>query len=168
MALDFMVKSLAVKNEDAKEEHKATTIAFKWDTETVKLVKPLTFMNLSGESVCSLARFYKVPLENILVIHDDMDQPFGQIRIKTKSGDGGHNGIKSLIETFGTNDILRVKIGIGRSPIAAMDPADWVLQKFSSEEQTNLTEVLDKAVDAVESIVFDGPTVAMNIFNVKK
>lgn len=167
MAVDFLVKAAGVRNDDARDEHQAKTVTFKWDTEQVKLVKPETFMNLSGESVGSLSKFYKVPIDHVLIVQDDLDQPFGQIRLKSSSGAGGHNGIDSIIEHLGTNEFLRVKIGIGRSPIAGMDPAAWVLQNFSKEEQAKLPEILDTAVDAIEAVVFDGPVKAMNEFNKK-
>lgn len=168
MALDYLVQSVGARNSDGKPEMQATTIDFKWDTEAVKLVKPQTYMNLSGESVGELSRYFKVPIDKIIVVHDDVDQPFGQIRIKEKSGDGGHNGIKSLIEHLGTNEFVRVKIGIGRPANTQMETADYVLQKFSSEEQEKLPDIISKAVDAVEGIIFDGVVKAMNTFNVRE
>jgi peptidyl-tRNA hydrolase, PTH1 family len=168
MALDFFVKAIGARVDGVKREHEADTITFNWDSEQIKLVKPQTFMNLSGESVGAIARFYKIEPTNILVLHDDMDQPFGQMRIKTKSGDGGHNGIKSLIAMLGTNDFPRIKIGIGRPAIAGMDPADYVLQNFSAQERGALAEILNQVNDAVETLVFEGLTKAMNTFNRKK
>ena len=111
---------------------------------------------------------YKIETNHLIVVHDDMDQPFGQIRLKQKSGDGGHNGLKSLIEALGTTEFLRLKIGVGRPPHREMDPADYVLQNFSKIEQTAISAILDRAVDALEMVVFDGPTKAMNTFNVKE
>jgi len=84
MAVDFMVKSLGVRNDDARSEHQARTINFKWENETVKLAKPETFMNLSGEAVGAITHFYKIPIEKIIIVHDELDLPFGQIRLKTK------------------------------------------------------------------------------------
>ncbi|MCC6278894.1 MAG: aminoacyl-tRNA hydrolase [Oligoflexia bacterium] len=168
MALDYLCQGAGVPSENGKVEHKAMTIDFKWDSEPVKLVKPQTYMNLSGESVSALLQYYKIPIEKLLVIHDDLDQPFGQIRIKSQSGDGGHNGLKSLIETLGTNNFLRVKIGIGRPQDPRFEIADYVLQKFSKTESEVLPDVLNEAVDAIECVIFDGPINAMNRFNVRK
>ncbi len=167
MTLDFFVKSVGVRNDDGKQEHKAQTIDFKWEDKQVKLVKPLTFMNKSGESVGEIMRYYKVPLENIIIVYDDLDTPYGQVRLKQKGGDGGHNGIKSLIEQLGTNEFLRVRIGIGRPPHPEMDPGDYVLQNFSKQEQPLLPDLLNTAVDAIEMAVFEGPLKAMNTFNTK-
>jgi PTH1 family peptidyl-tRNA hydrolase len=167
MAVDYFVKSVGVRNEDGKTEYNAKTVSFKWESETIKLAKPETFMNLSGDSVQPLSHFYKIPPDHIIVIQDELDLPFGRIQIKVKGGAGGHNGINSLLEKLGTDEFLRVRLGVGRSPIAGMDPADWVLQNFSKDEQAKLPEFLNTAVDAVESIVFDGPMNAMNKFNKK-
>lgn len=167
MAMDYLVKVTGARNDDAKLEFKAQTISFRWDTTQVLLAKPQTMMNLSGESVGEIMRYYKIPIEQLIVVHDDMDQPFDSIRIKAKSGDGGHNGVKSLIEHLGTTEFLRVKIGVGRPPHAEMDPADYVLQNFSKQEQAGLPEILNRATDALECIVFDGVTAAMNRFNTK-
>jgi peptidyl-tRNA hydrolase, PTH1 family len=167
MALDFLCKSVGVKTEDARHEHNAVTTTFNWEAEQIKLAKSETFMNLSGDSISPLLNFYKIPLDHLIVVHDELDLPFGRLQIKLKGGDGGHNGVGSLIEKLGSDEFIRVRVGIGRSPIAGMDPADWVLQKFSKDEQERLPEVLNVAVDAIESIVFDGVTKAMNTFNKK-
>jgi PTH1 family peptidyl-tRNA hydrolase len=169
LALDYLTKAVGVRDVEGKSECKGRTIDFKWDAEPVKLVKPETFMNLSGECVGELMRYYKIDLEHVVVVYDDMDIPLGQIRVKQKSGGGSsHNGIKSLVEHLGTNDFLRVKIGIGRPPHKEMDPANFVLQNFSKTEQESLNATLERAVDALEMIVFDDVTKAMNVFNVKE
>jgi peptidyl-tRNA hydrolase, PTH1 family len=167
MALDFLVKSVGVRNDDARAEFDGQTVDFKWDTEPIKLVKPQTFMNHSGDCVGELARFYKIPVDRILVVHDELDLPFGQLRLKAGGGDGGHNGLKSLTEKLGTNEYLRLRIGIGRPPQPGPDAAAYVLQKFSPEEQQAWPEILNRAVDAMEAVVFDGALKAMNIFNTR-
>jgi PTH1 family peptidyl-tRNA hydrolase len=167
MALDYLVKSIGVRNEDGKQDFKANTIDFKWDDQPVKLVKPLTYMNKSGESVGEIMRYYKIPVEKVIIVYDDLDTPFGQIRLKTKGGDGGHNGIKSLIEHLSGNEFLRVRIGIGRPPHPDMDPADYVLQNFSKQEQPALPDILNTALDAIEMVVFEGAVKAMNTFNTR-
>ena len=168
MALDFFVKSMGAESAKPKSEAKAITTSFSVDGVPLLLVKPQTFMNLSGESVGELMRYYKIPLEKILVVHDDLDQAFGSLRIKTSSGDGGHNGIKSLIEHLGTNEFPRVKIGIGRPLNPEMEVANYVLQNFSKTEQTSLPDLLNLSVDAIESVIFEGQITAMNKFNGKK
>ena len=116
--------------------------------EKVILLKPTTFMNLSGESVASLVNFYKIPRENILVFSDDIDMDFGKIRLRDKGSSGGQNGLKSIALDLGTEEFSRLKIGIGRND--RYDVADWVLSKFSSEEKKNLQERI--FIEACESV----------------
>lgn len=128
------------------------------------LAKPQTYMNLSGHSVQGLAHFYKLPLENLLVTHDDLDLPFGTIRLRPGGGPGGQKGVASAIERLGTKDFARLRLGIGRPP-GRMDPADYVLQDFSRDEMKILSEVLDRAADAALTFVIEGLDKAMNKFN---
>jgi PTH1 family peptidyl-tRNA hydrolase len=134
------------------------------DEHKTILAKPQTYMNLSGDSVGGLARFYKVPLEQVLVAHDDLDLPFGTIRVRPGGGPGGQKGVASAIQRLGSKDFPRLRIGIGRPP-GRMDPAKFVLQDFPSSEQFTLSEVLDRAAEAVLSFVQDGVQAAMNKFN---
>jgi len=164
MAVDYLAKSVGVRNDDVKVEHNASTISFKWENEPVKLVKPQTFMNLSGESVSALLHYYKVEVGKLIIIVDDVDLPFGKIRMRSGSGDGGHNGLKSLIQHLG-NEFLRIRIGVCRPLNPEMDTADWVLKNFSKEEQAALPEILNTVTDAIEMTVFEGATKAMNEFN---
>jgi peptidyl-tRNA hydrolase, PTH1 family len=168
MTLDFLAKSVGVRNDDARSEFKAQTVDFRWDGTPVKLVKPQTFMNLSGESVGEMVRYLKAPLEHLVVVHDELDLPFGQVKLKSGGGSGGNNGLKSLIEHLESENFLRVRIGVGRPPAPQMDPADFLLQSFSKDEQTALPSILETAVDAIEMVVFEGVTKAMNVFNVKR
>lgn len=128
------------------------------------LAKPQTYMNLSGQSIQGLARFYKLPLENMIVAHDDLDLPFGTVRIRPGGGPGGQKGVKSAIERLGTKDFRRLRIGIGRPP-GRMDPAAYVLQDFAQGNLTLLSEILDHAADAVLTFVSDGLDAAMNKYN---
>jgi PTH1 family peptidyl-tRNA hydrolase len=121
-------------------------------------------MNLSGHSVQGLANFYKLPLDNLLVAHDDLDLPFGTIRMRPGGGPGGQKGVASAIEQLGTKDFVRLRIGIGRPP-GRMDPADYVLQDFSRDEMKALSEILDHAADAALVFVMEGLDTAMNKFN---
>lgn len=165
MAVDYFVKAAGAEKAPVKVESNALLVKFKWDDEDIIVIKPQTYMNLSGESVGEIFRYYKLNLNDVLVLCDDLDQSFGSIKIKTKSGDGGHNGLKSIIEHLGTNEFARIKIGIGRPLNAQMDVADYVLQNFSKDEQSKLPDILNHTVDAIESFIFDGVITAMNKFN---
>jgi len=128
------------------------------------LAKPQTFMNLSGQAVAGLVRFYKIKLDHLLVIHDDMDLPFGSLRLRPSGSSGGQKGLESIINQLGTDAFPRMRLGIGRPP-GDMDPADYVLQPFSGSEQKALPLFLRYAVEAVETFLQDGLEVAMNRFN---
>ena len=128
------------------------------------LAKPQTFMNLSGQAIGALVRFYKVPLEQILVAHDDLDLPIGTLRLRPSGGSAGQKGIASTIQHLGTQDFGRLRIGIGRPP-GQMDPAAYVLQSFSSGEQPLVDQVLDQAVSAVERFLKEGLEASMNQYN---
>jgi PTH1 family peptidyl-tRNA hydrolase len=130
----------------------------------VALVKPQTFMNLSGEAVGPIARFYKVPPERILVAFDDLDLPVAQLRLRKKGGAGGHKGMKSLIQHLGTQEFPRIRLGIGRPP-ERMPVEAYVLQKFRAEEWPEMTATYARAVQAVSAILTDGLDNAMNRFN---
>lgn len=128
------------------------------------LAKPQTYMNLSGQSIQGLARFYKLPLDHLLVAHDDLDLPLGTIRLRPSGGSGGQKGVASTIEGLGSRDFARLRIGIGR-PRGRMDPADHVLQDFGADELETLSEVLDRAADAALTFITDGIDLAMTRFN---
>lgn len=128
------------------------------------LAKPQTYMNLSGQAVGALARFYKVPNENIMVIHDDMDIPLGTLRIRKTGGPGGQKGVKSIIERLGTQEFMRLRFGIGRPP-GRMDPKSYVLERFLPQEQEEFEFTLIRAKDAVLAFVYDGIEKAMNRYN---
>ncbi len=127
------------------------------------LAMPQQFMNLSGQATASLAGFYKVALDRLVVIHDDMDLPFGRLRLRLGGGHGGHNGIRDIQRLLG-NDFVRVRFGVGRPP-PPMDPADYVLGAWSPQENGQLDTLLDTTADAVESVLRDGLPAAMNRFN---
>ena len=128
------------------------------------LAKPQTYMNLSGQSIQGLARFYKLPFENMIVAHDDLDLSFGTIRIRPGGGPGGQKGVASTIERLGSKDFPRLRIGIGRPP-GRMDPAAYVLQDFGRSDLVALSEILDRAADAVFTFITAGLNTAMNQFN---
>lgn len=132
----------------------------------VILAKPQTFVNLSGEAVGAVARFYKVEPSDVLVIYDDLDLPQGTIRLRPKGGSGGHNGIKSIIEHLATQDFARIRVGIGRPP-GQMEPKAYVLQDWSEAEREAMEEVYGRVVSAVEALIREGVAEAMNRFNAR-
>jgi len=132
--------------------------------QQVILAKPRTFMNLSGQAVARLVHFYQVEPEDLLVIFDDLDLPIGRIRLRPRGGSSGHKGMASIIEQLGRDDFPRLRVGIGRPP-GKMDPADYVLQDFSEEQEEVMAEVRERAVAAVECWLREGIEAAMNEFN---
>ncbi len=134
------------------------------DSRRVIVAKPQTFMNDSGRAVGALLRFYKIPIENLLVIYDELDLPFGTIRLRPEGGAGGHNGMRSIIQHLGGNQFARLRIGIGRPP-GRMDPAAFVLQDFNRDETAELDALLDRAGQAIDTFLAAGITAAMNQFN---
>jgi PTH1 family peptidyl-tRNA hydrolase len=130
----------------------------------VTLAKPRTYMNLSGGPVAALAAFYKIPPERIVVVHDELDIPFGSVRIKLGGGDNGHNGLRSVTQALGTNEYIRVRCGIGRPP-GRMDAATFVLRDFSAAERKELPLVIDRWADAVETVLSKGVAAAQNDFH---
>jgi PTH1 family peptidyl-tRNA hydrolase len=133
----------------------------------VLLCKPMEFMNVSGQPVARVAGFWKIPVEQLLVVHDDLDLPFGRLKLGTGGGHGGNNGVRSMMAELGSADFARVRFGIGRPP-AGRDAAGYVLADFSSGERAELPALRGEAADAVEEIIAAGITTAMNRFNVKK
>jgi peptidyl-tRNA hydrolase, PTH1 family len=162
MAIDRLCRKLDVFL--GKMQSNALTAAYKDDKLRIILAKPQTYMNLSGQSVVGLLHFYKIPVEQMLVIHDDMDIPFGALRIRPSGGSGGQRGLGSTIEKLGSQDFARLRMGIGRPP-GRMDAKDYVLQSFASAEQQTLDTVLDAATDAALTFVREGLDTAMNRFN---
>ncbi|OKI42264.1 aminoacyl-tRNA hydrolase [Micromonospora sp. CB01531] len=128
------------------------------------LVKPLTYMNLSGGPVVALAQFHKIPPGRVIAVHDELDIPYGQLRVKCGGGEGGHNGLRSMSKSLGTKDYVRVRFGIGRPP-GRQDPADYVLSDFSSLERKELEFLVDRAADVVESVVTRGVEPTQNLYH---
>ena len=133
--------------------------------QKVLLVKPMTYMNLSGQAVRPLADYYKIPPERILVIFDDVSLPVGRLRVRPDGSAGGHNGVKSLIAELGTQDFPRIKVGVGEKPHPDYDLADWVLSSFSSQEEKLLGPTIERALDAAGAVIAEGVPRAMNQFN---
>jgi len=133
----------------------------------VILAKPMAFMNRSGPQIQKIAGYFRILCEDMLVVHDDIDLAFGKIKIKEKGGDGGHRGIRSLIDAFGGGDFVRLRIGVGR-PEAGIGAADYVLGKFTLEERKNLDRIITTAKDAVVTTLCKGTKEGMNRFNDKR
>lgn len=149
------------------KKHKAICGKGYIEGEKVVLAQPVTYMNLSGESVRELVDYYKVPPENIIVIYDDISLEVGQLRIRKKGSAGGHNGIKSIISHLGTDEFPRIKVGVGDKP-KGWDLADYVLSRFRDEEQADIREALKDSSEACRMIISSGIEAAMNQYNRKK
>ena len=131
----------------------------------IMLVKPQTFMNLSGKAVTAICSFYKIPYDKVIVMFDDVSLDVGKIRVRRKGSDGGHKGIKDIIQLSGTSDIPRIKIGVGKKPNAEYDLKDWVLGKFSKEDLDTFQKATESGVKAAEEIVKRGIDSAINRYN---
>jgi len=136
------------------------------DSQQVILAKPMTFMNRSGEAVKKAADFFHLGIEDLIVVHDDLDLPFGKLRFKQRGGDGGHQGIRSIIESMGGNNFLRLKVGIGRPP-EGMEPAEYVLEVFNKIEESRLDQILFQAAESLKIMLLEGLETAMNRFQKK-
>jgi PTH1 family peptidyl-tRNA hydrolase len=132
--------------------------------ERLILAKPQTYMNHSGQAVGALVRFYKVPIKQLLVVHDDLDLPFGTLRLRPSGSAGGQHGMESIITKLGTQDFPRLRVGIGRPP-GRLDPSDYVLHDFNANQEAVLPEILEGAVDAITMFIRNGIEQAMNEFN---
>lgn len=163
MAIDYLIQGYG--NPAVKNQFKAEVAQIKIKDEPVILCKPQTFMNLSGESVQPLLGFYKIPQEKLIVIHDDIDQPFNNMKIHKNRGHGGHNGIRSISGLLGSADYIRLKLGVGRPENPNIPVADYVLGKFSQDEFNQMPDFLNRGCDAIESILFDGIQKASTKFN---
>ena len=143
---------------------RADVVEGRLDGQRVVLAKPSSYMNLSGGPVASLRDFFKVPAERIIVVHDELDLPFATLRLKRGGGDNGHNGLRSLTQSLGTKEYLRVRWGIGRPP-GRQDPADFVLKDFTAAERKELPFLVDRAADAVEALLTTSLEAAQNTFH---
>jgi len=162
----LIVEILADRVDGNFKAHKSRNevVETRFGDDRVVLAKPRSYMNESGGPVASLRDFFKVPVERVVAVHDELDLPFGAIRLKLGGGDNGHNGLKSLRRSLGSGEFHRVRLGIGRPP-GRQDPADWVLRDWSSTERKEMDLHLERAADAVETLIADGLASAQNIYN---
>lgn len=162
-ALDILAQKLGCKVDKGKFEGLYGQTAY--EGHKLYLLKPLTYMNLSGRSVLQLSAYFNIPPQRIVVIFDDISLDIGRLRIRSNGSAGGHNGIKSIISQLGSQDFPRVKVGVGAKPNPDFDLADWVLSAFSASEEKSLQAALDRAADAALCIVSRGTMEAANRFN---
>ena len=163
MAADAMEKKLGVSIN--KMRFKALTQTADIGGKKVLLMKPQTYMNLSGDAIAQAANFYKVPPERVIVVSDETALPIGRLRIRRGGSAGGHNGLKSVIARLGTDQFLRIRLGVGDKPHPDYDMADWVLSAFKGQDAADMELVAKKAADAVECYITEGADRAMNKFN---
>ena len=148
-----------------KLRFKAWTAEWKLGEDKVLVMKPQTYMNLSGESVGAAARFYKIPADHILVVSDDISLPVGKLRLRSAGSAGGHNGLKNIIQHLGTDRFPRIKVGVGSPQQAGYDVVDWVIGMPTGEDQNVLLDALDRAAQAIPAVITQGMDRAMNQFN---
>lgn len=164
-AAELLAKQAGVKLDRAR--FRGLTASCTLAGQRVLLLKPETFMNLSGEAVHLAAMFYRIPIDRILVLSDDISLPVGKIRVRAEGSTGGHNGLKSIISHLGSQDFPRVRIGVGAKPHPDYDLADWVLSSFSAEEEKTLVPAIENAAAAVLELIQNGPQAAASKFNGK-
>lgn len=160
MVADVLAARIGAKFSSHKKSN-SDIVQARLADRSVIVAKPRTFMNLSGQPVAALARFFSVEPSNIVVVHDELDIDFGLIRLKSGGGEGGHNGLRSISQHLGTKDYLRVRVGVGRPP-GRMDPASYVLKPFSAAERKDLGVTCEEAADAAELVLRVGLEAAQN------
>lgn len=165
MALDAYARSAGAFENQWKSEQKALTLKLRLKDENLLLVKPQTYMNLSGESVAPLMKYYDLDLNDLIVIHDEVDLPYGKIKFQRKRSPGGNNGIKSIHHLLGTDDYVRMRVGVDRPPNPKMNMADWVLQNFSDEEMKWMPDYLEMISDGIDSFATQGYEKTATAFN---
>lgn len=162
LVIDALAEHLGTKLE--QDDFKSLSCKTKFANQDVVLAEPQTFMNLSGQSVQPLLTYYKIPIENLLVLHDEVDLPYSKIKLQKNRSHGGHNGVRDIHDKIGA-DYARLRLGVGRPSIPQMQVADYVLQNFSNEEQTQLPDYIGAACDAVLDFIEDGFERAQNKYN---
>ena len=164
----FVIEELLDRNQVSFKRHKSGCVVAEagLGSDRIVLARPMSYMNESGRPVRELVRWYKASMDHLIVVHDELDLPFGEVRIKLGGGTAGHNGLNSVAAHLGTKDFARVRVGVSR-PTGRQDPADYVLSEFSASERRDLEEVVARAADATERIVEVGVERAMNEVNTR-
>ncbi|MFA6422739.1 MAG: aminoacyl-tRNA hydrolase [Candidatus Buchananbacteria bacterium] len=165
LAIDKIAENLTSSKFKEEKKFSALTSEGTLEKEKIILAKPTTFMNSSGQAVFALAKFYKIKIEDIIVVHDDIDLPLGKIRITVNSSAGGNNGVKSIIAFLKSQEFFRIKIGIATEELKKTDSADYVLEKIKTKNLKQVKESIDKASEAAICIVEKSASIAMNLFN---
>ena len=165
MAAEAMEKAKGIRIN--RSRFKSLTAECDMGGERVLLMKPQTFMNLSGEAVAQAVRFYKIAPEHVIVIPDEMSLAVGRLRIRTKGSAGGHNGLKNIISHLGTDQFPRIRMGVGAVPHPDYDVKDWVLSVFRDKDAEDMADCARRAAEAAECYIVNGPDKAMNLFNNK-
>ena len=163
MAADAMARAKALSINRAR--FKALTATCNIGGESVMLMKPQTFMNLSGEAAAQAVKFYKIPPEHVIVVSDEISLPIGKLRVRKKGSAGGHNGLKSIIACLGTDQFPRIRLGVGAPPHPDYDMADWVLSTFKNQDAEDMRAAAQRAAEAVECYILHGPDRTMNLYN---
>ena len=163
MTADALAKKLKVSINRARFH--ALTGKGEIGGESVLLMKPQTYMNLSGEAAAEAAKFYKIPPERVIVVSDETALPIGKLRVRSKGSAGGHNGLKSIIACLGSEQFPRIRLGVGAPPHEDYDMADWVLSAFKNQDAEDIAQAAERAAEAVMSYITEGPERTMNKFN---
>ena len=163
LTADALAKKLNVRVNRAR--FRALTGKGEIAGESVLVMKPQTYMNLSGEAAAEAAKFYKIPPERVIVVSDETALPIGKLRVRSKGSAGGHNGLKSIIACLGSDQFPRVRLGVGAPPHEDYDMADWVLSAFKNQDAEDIAQAAERAAEAVMSYITDGPERTMNKFN---
>ena len=164
----FMTADAFAKAHDLRIDRvrfRALTATCELGGEKLLLMKPQTYMNLSGEAAAQAVRFYKIPPQHVLVVSDEVALPIGKIRIRPRGSAGGHNGLKNLIACLGTEDFPRIRLGVGAPPHPDYDMMDWVLSSFKNQDAEDMAKAAARAAEAVECYILHGPEKAMNLYN---
>jgi PTH1 family peptidyl-tRNA hydrolase len=148
-----------------KARFRALTATVDIGGEKLMLMKPQTYMNLSGEAVAQAVKFYKIAPDHVIVVSDEVSLPIGKLRVRAKGSAGGHNGLKSIISCLGTEDFPRIRIGVGAPPHPDYDMADWVLSSFRNQDAEDMAKAAARAAEAVECYIRSGPEKTMNLYN---
>ncbi len=163
MAGDALAKDKGVAISRAR--FRALTATLELEGEKVMLMKPQTYMNLSGDAVSQAVKYYKIPPEHVLVVSDEVSLPIGKLRVRAKGSAGGHNGLKSIIASLGTESFPRIRIGVGAPPHPDYDMADWVLSSFKNQDAEDMAKAARRAAEAVQCYIKNGAERTMNLYN---
>ena len=163
MTADAFAKAHDLKINRAR--FRALTATLELEGEKVMLMKPQTYMNLSGDAVSQAVKFYKIPPEHVLVVSDEVSLPIGKLRVRAKGSAGGHNGLKSIIASLGTESFPRIRIGVGAPPHPDYDMADWVLSSFKNQDAEDMAKAARRAAEAVQCYIKNGAERTMNLYN---